>query len=75
MLEIQVKVEGLEIYESEEFEGELAFTYAGEEYLLGDFMYTAEHEGWHGVMGLSYYSAFYICLEEGYTVTLGYAYW
>ena len=73
MLEIQVVAECLEIHESAEFEGELAFTYAGDEYLLGDFAMTNEN-GWHGVMGLSYFAANYVRVEDN-TVTLGYAHW
>ncbi|MFW9606730.1 MAG: hypothetical protein ACMV0I_09360 [Pseudomonas sp.] len=75
MLEIQVVAEDLEIYESAEFEGELAFEYKGDEYLLGDFTHTTEHDGWHGVMGLSYFSAYYIRVEDDHTITLGYAHW
>ena len=74
MLEIKVKAENLEIYESAEFEGEMAFEFEGEEYLLGDFTHTTENEGWSGVMGLNYFAAYFVRVEDG-TVTLGYAHW
>ena len=72
MLEIKVVAENLEIYESEEFEGEMAFEFEGEEYPLGDFVRTTEN-GWHGVMGISYFAAYYIRVEDNYTITLGYS--
>lgn len=71
----KVIAENLEIHDSSEFVGESAFTYQGDEYLLCDFVYTTEYDGWHGVMGLSYFSAYYVRMEEDDTVTLGYSYW
>lgn len=71
---VEVVADSLEIYESCEFEGESAFSYKRDEYLLGDFIHT-ELEGWHGVMGLSYFSAYYVRYENDGSLTLGYAYW
>ncbi len=72
--EIKIVAENLEIFESKEFEGELMFAYKGDEYLLADFM-TTNKNGWHGVLGLSYFSAYYVRYNTDGTVTLGYDYW
>ena len=71
---IKTVAECLDTYESLEFPNETAFKYKGDEYLLSDFIYTTA-TGWHGVMGLSYFSAYYVRFEYDGSLTLGYAYW